>query len=171
MEIKVRLSLPPSPRAPSPRGSFRCGTGKMKDLHLGSHGLSEWNLPSTVNLLPTQSIFSSILPRLSVWSQPQRLGTLSSHLLCTFMSHAGKSGSVNPLLTLYRLKGISDPRAPLFQIPGAQSHLLLLSSSALKTFFIYAITRGKGKLIVPLRSNLSRETVRRKAVIPPCITS
>lgn len=30
---------------------------------------------------------SCIRPRRSVWSQPQRFGTLSSHRLCTFISH------------------------------------------------------------------------------------
>lgn len=45
-------------------------------------------IPSAVSLFPTQVIFSSILPRRSVWSQPHKFGTLSTHLLCTFMSHA-----------------------------------------------------------------------------------
>lgn len=40
-----------------------------------------------VNLLATQFMASWILPRRSVWSHPQRFGTLSSHRLCTFISH------------------------------------------------------------------------------------
>jgi hypothetical protein len=47
-----------------------------------------YKLPSMVSLALLQLIFSSILPLLSVWSQPHKLGTLAWHLLCTFMSHA-----------------------------------------------------------------------------------
>lgn len=43
---------------------------------------------STFSLLDVQLMASSIRPRLSVWSQPHKFGTLSSHRLCTFISHA-----------------------------------------------------------------------------------
>lgn len=46
------------------------------------------NLPSMVSLPPEHVMCRCIRPRLSVWSHPHRFGTLSSHLLCTFMSHA-----------------------------------------------------------------------------------
>lgn len=48
-------------------------------------------LPSIVNLVPTQEIPSCIRPLRSVWSHPHKLGTLSSHRLCTFMSHAANT--------------------------------------------------------------------------------
>lgn len=41
-----------------------------------------------LSLLPEVVMCRCIRPRLSVWSHPHRFGTLSSHLLCTFMSHA-----------------------------------------------------------------------------------
>ena len=46
--------------------------------------------PFTDTLLPWALIFRWILPRLSVWSIPQRRGTCFSHRLWTFMSHAEK---------------------------------------------------------------------------------
>jgi hypothetical protein len=48
-----------------------------------------WNarLPCIDNLLATQEMLRCIRPRRSVWSHPQRFGTLSSHRLCTFISH------------------------------------------------------------------------------------
>jgi len=46
------------------------------------------DLPSMVSLVPEQTIFSSMRPRRSVWSQPHKFGTVSTHLLWTFMSHA-----------------------------------------------------------------------------------
>lgn len=49
------------------------------------------NLPSMVSLPPEHVMCRCIRPRLSVWSHPHRFGTLSSHLLCTFMSHATSS--------------------------------------------------------------------------------
>lgn len=47
-------------------------------------------LPSTVSLVPKHERANCIRPRRSVWSQPHKLGTLSSHRLWTFMSHAVK---------------------------------------------------------------------------------
>lgn len=50
--------------------------------------LTCYTLPSIVSLVPTHPITKWIRPRRSVWSQPHKLGTLSSHRLWTFMSHA-----------------------------------------------------------------------------------
>ena len=46
----------------------------------------------TESLLAWQEMLRWSLPRLSVWSQPQRLGTLSVHFLCTFISQAAMEG-------------------------------------------------------------------------------
>lgn len=48
------------------------------------------NPPVTCSLSPLTSIFRKRRPRRSVWSVPHRLGTLTTHCLCTFMSHAGQ---------------------------------------------------------------------------------
>lgn len=45
--------------------------------------------PSMLSLLPWCVMASWMRPRRSVWSHPHRFGTLSSHRLCTFISHAG----------------------------------------------------------------------------------
>ena len=58
------------------------------------HIFLSFNPPVTASLLAWQEILRWSLPLLSVWSHPHRLGTVSVHFLCTFMSHAAIPGLV-----------------------------------------------------------------------------
>ena len=49
--------------------------------------------PVMCSLSPVTSILRKMRPRRSVWSVPHRLGTLTTHCLCTFMSQAGERGT------------------------------------------------------------------------------
>ena len=77
--------------------------------------------PVTASLLAWHEILRCSLPLLSVWSHPHRLGTVSVHFLCTFMSHPATNCLV-PLLHILAPKYYLDTATPGTLCHTGESH-------------------------------------------------